>query len=472
MSPPTLIRLLLSPVVDLCAPGRAAQLVTTAERRTYLCYVACSWLGIVVGLLLLDTLNVMYLRDFLLEPQYWPKALDRLHMWLANELDGSGTGPEAILEAILEVGLCALAVAMCVCGYAWFNLPLLHRTGPLGPAFRRGLRLSWSAAWTVLLLQMLAGVVLFTVDLLIYGAFAAYRAGQPNWSWHWSQSVYLLLETPFAAAALATAIAWGRRAVHAVVPPPPDLAERPPHCEYCGYLLVGRTLAERCSECGREVADSLLPDRSRRRHPALTVLTSHAPLYQRHAAWWRLAFLILRAPRLFYGQLPLRSANDPSQTFAAWSYGLLALHALSLGIAGVALFVVLSQSPFTLLSDVILLLVNVLNLAVALPIVGWLVHRALAASCFLIWHRWQAIPDSGWLARAMGYETVWPHLLLLLSVLLLLGAFGSSWALPAVHPLLLIAYPLILGVLISALWLAVWGVRYELIRRAIRWGNT
>ncbi|RJP41610.1 MAG: hypothetical protein C4547_01580 [Phycisphaerales bacterium] len=86
----------------------------------------------------------------------------------------------------------------------------------------------------------------------------------------------------------------------------------PPHCNGCGYTIIGLPKSGRCPECGRVIADSLP---TARRPPAWAVVEN----------WWRRPLAYARTvrdvlgDRRFFDTLAVRRPTREAARFAVWT---------------------------------------------------------------------------------------------------------------------------------------------------------
>lgn len=461
-------RLLLSPVLDLPYPRRAASQLLSMSRAGF---VATLLLGISVfslvmlGLELWDeTLTFEWvppptapssaattgpttltaLGDWQQE-RHERTAAEVWREWHADALGGWFGWTEAGLLANLPLTAGLLAIA------SWVNLPLVHRAGSVGRSYRRTFRATTAALWPFTVL--IAGVwMLYQLAERGYDPSAPPQGRvEPEYHLAWSLAV--------ASALLGL---WLRRAVGAaecgVIRP-----EVPPRCEECGYDLTHRPAEGRCPECGGEIGASLDAARSR---PGTN--------WERRLSLWPWLTTCMECvfrPRRFYRRLKLRTARNYEVGFAALNYG-----AIGVGAWLWFAIVLLREATGPSLASELLVVACIVTLYGLLGMAAG--HRVFAALMASIWLARGELADFGWTRKVIAYETAFLWVFCAFwggnSILLmvddewlghLLGlSRGYSWSLGMpLEPLF---------VFLGTLGLvALWAVRYGWAYRAIRWSN-
>jgi hypothetical protein len=374
---------------------------------------------------------------------------------------GGWLGRLEVLGA-MTMAFAALAVVVC----AWLYLPFVHRTGPVWPAYMRAVRAG------ALVLSPLTVATLLCGAAFIVNGHDRYQRGV-GWG---SRSVLdvdpkILLFFGISIA-LCVLAGWLQHALAGVADADagPVL---PPRCEECGYDLTHQPADGRCPECGATVEASLDAERSR---------PGSAWAQRKTTASWRAtSHEVLVRPRAFYRRLQLRTPLAVEAGFAlrhyVWIGGGAALWA---GTLAAVLSWQEGPPPVHEIVDVALMFCALIHSGV---FGCWLGQRAIAALVVTWWLARGALPDTGWAAKVIAYETTFLWVFctfwgLLLGSYMLVGPWLSNWIAPSVSPL---SFPLffILGMPVEA-WAvvvgtlalgAVWLWRYHVAYRAIRWSN-
>jgi hypothetical protein len=448
------------------------------------------------------------------------------HVWRDWHAEGWFGPAEAIFLATV------LAVLVGTALLAWLQLPFVHRSGSV----RRSLALAWravAAGGGALMIGTLAsGVVIVAQSHLnslgllpgiLYSSEALTAlsfCGPPI------ISIWFILGVVAAAADRAPAAA----------PPAP-----PPRCESCGYDLTHRALNEVCPECGQSVARSLVPGMRRwpadwERQPSietwlrssLRVLCAPRGLYERLTLRSsRLAGMEQRTttsekpvgpaqetPSLALG-VPMPTsdaevgryapgsrpdgpglrpscgmgfqpscaigfqpvAGDDGRVRVRWFSR---LHVMLIG-GGAFCWMILMFSWFGYgmgATDSVCVAVIV---GLVVPLIGWVLHRTIAAVVATWWMVRGSLPDGRWAAKVILYET--PFLWLFCAVwgtLITSYISADDWVSRAIEPVVdsrsftwafgmppELALPLGLSGSLIVLWL----FRYQRAGQAIRWSN-
>jgi hypothetical protein len=463
--PPTPARrALLSPVLDLLRPRRAAICLVSAPwalAAGLLLAGLLSYACVLVALLLWnDTLTgVWVLTSAYLaatNPATLPAngAVDEWRLqqyspakvwadWHAGALGGWFGVPEIVLSLVLLLGIVALLAA------AWLNLPLIHRTGSITRSYGRAVRVTAGAIWPCAALTLTTGSIIVARTHAELGAGGTFSYGPP------------LLQMGSVVVSLCLLAVWLRRAIDAAaaLETRPDL---PPVCEGCGYDLTHQPADGRCSECGGELASSLDENRSR---PG-----SGWDSRKSVRTWLGATCAVLRRPGAFYRQLKLRTPAGAGAGFAAGHY-------LLIGCAATAWFAGIAVVADPWLGGGPMLRWEDLSIGCMVTAIGVLAcglgHRVLGA-LVATWWLWRGgLPDFRWVEKVIRYETAYLWVLCCYwGFFSTLMRVNSSWLSATLGVRGSGMPPEILAFFAgTTVLVGVWLWRYELAYRAIRWSN-
>jgi hypothetical protein len=354
--------------------------------------------------------------------------------WSVWHADG-WFGP--VEQCFASVGLATLVLAMVL---AVLLLPYAHRDGAVGPAYCRSLLAVCSCGGALIIFAGALGLILVPLNYM----------NEP-----WSP-LPVSHGAPLAILALLLWIANALAGLQCDWTP-----DDTPRCEGCGYNLTQHAQAARCSECGLDVADSLVP---RRRRPGC-LWERTEPRSAR--LWIRCAMQVLIHPSRFYGQMRLRDSMASGLRFGLWS---LASIVVGAAVAIGTLYTLVPTGDHwrwrqMLFQSTAGTLWNV-NLAIG-------VHVVVTGLAFWISRFWIRLPDTRWLIRVAAYELAFAWVFCAVWGLLFASfVFFQNWlstsgirvplgAMP--EHLAVIAAPS--AMIVVALW------RYSIILRAIRWSN-
>lgn len=250
-------------------------------------------------------------------------------------------------------------------------------------------------------------------------------------------------------------LAWQRRAAAASrIDASSDAL--PLWCESCGYDLTHVPESGTCAECGAGVAASL--ENGRRRRPC--AWQARGGLID-----WALTSLdVVGRSGRFYRRLTVRSGDRRAERFAVW-------HFVAIGV-GAAIWLV------WLVPEVLWQVLPVLAvLSGAAVLAGWLVWRGVAA-VVTTWWLWHDATMSGTAARVVvGYESafLWVFCAMNGAFSTLIVTHDASFRQSLVGQ----ALRSVLGIppgpagilLINAMLIGGWFLRYRRIRQSIRWAN-
>ncbi|MFH0982458.1 MAG: hypothetical protein V2A79_13105 [Planctomycetota bacterium] len=343
-------------------------------------------------------------------------------------------------------------VTACVALTAWLYLVGLHRTGAAWPSYQLAFRAVASCGG-------LAGILiaaLGTFSALIYHhELRRLATSGPSRGIPMALVSVIYVGYPVA---LWLLVVWIGRAVRGAHAPSSD-PDPPPRCEGCGYDLTHVPSNGLCPECGQEAEWSLAPELGRPGCPWEWKTTLQN--------WVFTSWEAVVHPSRFYRALKLRTPNGSLQRFARWHY--LAVAVLTSAWVLVALLVEGAAGEFIpALSGAALF---------GTLLLGWGVHRAIAALSITWWLAQKALPDFAWARKVVAYESafLWAPFLYNL-------ALGTSflifddWMTSLIGSRLmysLTGVPPEVAVILfgnAALGIA-WLWRYRLALRAIRWSN-
>lgn len=459
----------LAPLVGIVRPKASARRLAVASPAQL------GW--ITAALAAIGALLVVALALFQATGEQWVTAstpagpefvyVDRslVEVWRAWHAD-SWFGPT---EQIFLVAWLILVAIVPVT--AWTQTPYIHRDGALADAFRRG---CCAAVPGCSLMVLLGGAVAARLIWLFKTSFSppppplTLTAGLPLTLW--LSCVWIERAT--------AAVRCRRATPYAVV------------CEGCGYDISRPGPERRCPECGLDVDASLGPGAGRRGTP----WEHWCETARRKRAGWSWAevrlgaktlragalttFLLLVAPAATYRRMPVRTGLN-----RAWWFSVFTFCAVSVlgGAYTLALFRHLAGQgrPVTDVEEAYFLALVAL---LWWPLLMWGAWRGLASLLVTPWMLRRSVQDTGYLAKAVAYESVfvWPFCLWVGGLLTSFALFGDwigelldpvvpAWAisqnlgLPP-EPAVLFAGCALLGVL--------WVRRYFIAVQAVRWSNT
>jgi hypothetical protein len=200
---------------------------------------------------------------------------------------------------LLHISVPSTAIGVALLGILMF--PAVHRAGNLWPAVARCLAVAATTAPAAAVLITTQGLVVAAEAMI--GLLMNVPSEMPG-AVLWTPLAVLLILHLCAAA----------RGAGSTAPAVP----LPPRCEGCGYDLTHRP-AERCSECGANVAESLSPLRRGQSDWDRGERTWRA--------WLGASWSALLSPGRFYAALRTRGSSSPARRFSG-------LHLLWLAIGG------------------------------------------------------------------------------------------------------------------------------------------
>lgn len=252
-------------------------------------------------------------------------------------------------EAAAIIAITVAAIELAFPLLALLLTPWGARDEPLKSSYRNALQWTWLHTAHIVLLIVMAGTVIGTVERLRMANYVklrksfppvprrpavapAQRSTSPEWNKYsrefdayreevlrvrreWDRLRPWYIQHPEIVQANASffAIAWAVWALlRGVGAGRPALrVERPPGCESCGYNLTGTALDSRCPECGEPVAASLGTEARRgtawqRRHEE-----------GRWSAWWFCASQAIRQPATLGRQCRMVTAPTDHRWFIA-----------------------------------------------------------------------------------------------------------------------------------------------------------
>ncbi len=457
----TWVRALLAPGLSLVRPRMAAAWMATAPR--WACVVVA-----VLGLLIYASVLVLLMLweetvQFTWTPNsgFFPatdvRSFGRVWAeWHATARDGWFGPAEFTLTMVLLLG------PLLVLLLGWLNLPVVHRTGSVWRAYTRAVRASVLMLSPITVATTVCGTGFILLEHERYSLlFTPVGDVEPG--------IVLFL---CIAIALWLLVWWLRRATAGAVVGE-ALAARPPLCEGCGYDLTYQPAEGRCPECGLVIAASLIAETSR---PG-----SGWARQKSFASWRSTSHGVLARPGAFYRRLQLRTPAGAEAGFAVRHYVGIALGAaLWAGVLGVLLSVQEGPPPAGERVNIAL----AVGAAILSGVFGcWLGQRAIGALVVTWWSTRKALPDTGWAAKVLVYETTFLWVFcafwgLLIASYALAGPWLSHLVLPP-DPRRSTDLFFILGIPIEAWAVAIgtlvlgllWLWRYDVAYRSIRWSN-
>lgn len=418
--------------------------------------------------------------------------------------DWHAPGRPGHAEAILLASVLTILVGTLL--LTWLQLPFVHRAGSVQRSFALAWRAVAAGGGALMIGTLLSGAL-----IVVIGRLEVFRLLD---SWPAPAIGLVVSSGPLLSLwyILGVVAAAADRAPAGAPPPPP------PRCELCGYDLTRRGLDEVCPECGQSVARSLVAGMRRsqsdwERHPSV-------------GTWLRSSVAVLCSPGDFYERLTVRSpgpaetepdpapsdrVHDPASATASLAFGVSnpgtgsrpscgttskpvplddgraqargfsRLHLMAIGVG--AFFWVIgvsslgSSSLFFFSERVPIALV----VALVIPLIGWALHRTIAAVVATWWMVRGSLPDGRWAAKLILYET--PFLWLFCAVwgtLITSYIAADEWVSRAIEPVVdprnftwafgmppELALPMGLSGALVVLWL----FRYQQAGQAVRWSN-
>ncbi len=361
------------------------------------------------------------------------KAQTLAAVWADWHRDGAIGWFEWTLLAVACGALGAVAVA------AFLFLSVVHERGSLWASYRRAVRAAS------------AGLALSAALICVVGT--------ATWWIHWARGSDADDLAPLLLVGIQVCIvillAWQRRAA-AASRIETALEPMPVWCESCGYDLTHVPESGTCAECGAGVAASM--EQGRRRRPCAWQAPGGL------IGWALTSVDVVGRSGRFYRRLTVRSGDRRAERFAVW-------HFVAIGV-GAAIWL-LALFPDAL--PRVLPVLAVLSGAAALA--GWLVWRGVAA-VITTWWLWRDATMSGTAARVVvGYESafLWVFCAMNGAFSTLIVTHDASFRQSLVGQ----ALRSVLGIppepggilLINAMLIGGWFLRYRRIRQSIRWAN-
>ena len=337
---------------------------------------------------------------------------------------------------------------------AFLQLPLARGDNDtLAGAMERAFRAVLAASSVLTVLLLIAGPIVIT---------AANTRVEYTLSPTMSRAYHgILLPTaiPLALAALALLLRW--TSVAALAAPRPDAHAQPATCEGCGYDLTHQPEGGKCPECATPLADSLDEGVSRPGRGWDRGVASEG-------GWLGATWAALATPRNYYRRLKLRTTNRQPQRFAA-------RHLAGMGLGAAAWIAYIEALPGA--PDLVRIGVAA-SVGAAVPISGWIVHRAVAAlSLVIAGLRREQVGGAAFL-KAMAYETAWLWWFCAYNgaLLTLMSWGGGPWITRAIGAQLVfgtLGMPIEVFALLAGnpALMALWVLRWRRILSVIRWAN-
>lgn len=353
-----------------------------------------------------------------------------------------------------------VTVSSCIWAILWF--PDLHRAGPMLRTVSRVVRMVSCTPWLLSLYVLAAGSVTVIIETISLRPGSLIPTLGPP-----ATAIGLL---PSVILSFATFILLSSRAVRLIgdiLPPPED---RTPLCEGCGYDLSHVSAQGVCTECGKPLAESLELDAVR---PG-----SRWEARDKFSTWLHTSYAVLADPSRFYRSLKLRTSIESGLRFAGRHFAFMALGG-GLWVLVVCLAMVYQNRP-PLYAGLFRVIFVTTLWSVAVPCIGWVLHRAVFFISTLFWFIFGAIPDARWSIKVRAFESaylwwfcgfngIWFSLLM----------YGPQWmqtisSVLRMHPVLRLGLPWELLVLLvgNASLILAWILKYRRILRAIRWSNS
>ncbi|MBI5764124.1 MAG: hypothetical protein HZA51_11420 [Planctomycetes bacterium] len=353
-----------------------------------------------------------------------------------------------------------VTVSSCIWAILWF--PDLHRAGPIRCTVSRAVRMVSCTPWLLVLYVLMAGAVTVIIESFSLRPGSLIPTLGPP-----ATAIGLL---PSVILSFATFILLSSRAVRLIGDSLPSPEDRGPLCEGCGYDLSHVSAQGVCTECGKPLAESLELDAVR---PG-----SRWEARDRFSTWLHTSYAVLTEPYNFYRLLKLRTSIEPAMQFAR-------KHFVYVGMGGglwvlIVCMALVYQNRPPLYAGLFRVLFVTTLWSVAVPCIGWVLHRAVFFISTLSWFYSGAIPDARWSIKVRAFESaylwwfcgfngIWISLLM----------YGPHWmktvsSVLRMHPVLRLGLPWELLVLLvgNASLILAWMVKYRRILRAIRWSNS
>ena len=482
---------MLAPLVLIHRPSKAGATLAAGPRSAV-------WVTLIVGALLLAgvVLGAMLWAGTATHEFVPPGAPGATPEWQVRQFSLAEAwygwaGRGALLEIVKLIVLTALPLTLAFAALAWVQLPLLHRSGSAAASYRRAFAVAVSAVGVVLLLAAVFAALSAWGDNLRDRLFDSI-AGSNVYFWLWVVARQVVLVS--FSWLLIGWLACAGRAVRGAVelrPGPPlphcvtcryDLTHVPENnlCPECGQDIRITTVAgpaARCAQCGYDLmhvpADGRCPecgfatDLSLR--PGLDRPGWDWQIRRGYGNWVAASFQVIFHPDRFYRKLRVWWPEGEAVTFARWHYVLIGL----LAAAWMCLCMLT-------LVGVVPALVSVVYAGLAgltCALLGWCMHRGVAAVVASWWLARGAFPDFYPVWQVIRYEAafLWVFCafngLLITSLMLFDSWMTQAWN--AVFSSGLVGEPVEMlctfcgNVALFAAWL--W--RYGRARRAVQWAN-
>lgn len=451
---PAILHVLLAPWIYLFAPARAAAVMVAASAAAF-------WTMYAVHAMLLGATVVFWC--IWAQTARWSSAPMVFTATTGPSAAPAGSWPTVEYRPLGEVwaewhaergfGLAEVIFILVIAGLiagtlflGWLNLPRVHRAGSYWKSFRQATRIVAAAAGALC-------VRVFGLAALVAVLDRPVPTGRSI-----DDEAAMLIALVFTAMPLLL-LRWIGLAVDAA--PRLAIAVPPaPCCEGCGYDLSVLPGGDRCPECGLALAASLTPGNLRRRS-----LWAQRPGL---GSWFETSVTVVVRPQAFYRGLRVGDGEKAADRFARW-------HLFTIGVcASLWLLACLSAGSHRGMDEEDYLAVAAAGLIT--PVLGWLVHRTVAAVACSVAVAWRTLPDGARLAHAIAYETAFVWVNCIFSGALFTTFLGyDMWMSDALgfgfmrvfgmppEPFAVLGGNLGIGLL--------WLVRYRWIVGAIRWAN-
>jgi len=419
------VRFLSAPIVHVFSPKRAARRVAHGPRGGLAVMMLGGTAVYCITMLLIFAFGTMFDRF----GSGASSLVGVWRQWHAHESIGMAEGILFFTALILN----GLAVFT-----AWLFFPFVHGRGPAVRSYRRALCAMVSAIGVLWLETILVGLVIT-----------------------WNQMTPGVEDAIIPISILICVIvlrAWLAAAARGVEARP--LRRVPPRCEGCGYDLTTRGLEDVCTECGLPVRMSLVRSETR---SGLPWQLERTPI-----SWTQTVLSVLIKPQESYRQLRLRCKSSQSIGFSAYIWATMAV------AAGVWIFAAYflgapSYRRVTWEDFVFPMLYGII-----LTILGWVVHRVIAAIVGSWWIYKGEFIDPTWGRAIREYESSFAWVFFFTNGVGfsiggafeanqgVFGGIGAQFGVPG---------GLLLFLIVNGLLLALWVCRFATATRAVRWSN-